>query len=239
MGRGFGYKRNIGNCIYSGVGSNRINEMAPRIVGTILTMILIVGCGTKTTSDQNEISSDTTNTNDTVESKNITSDSLIGSDDFDYSDCIRGQAASVTKKTVYPNAIFKLNSDNHTGIETVDLKNGERLVINNWGCEYFVLTFRIETERFQADTTNTIYWLDKVVILMKEIEDGIDAPLNIQGGIEAIPIHMASMDSRMYELGEEIVFKDDIIRDFVTLDRVQRVSDKRFAIEVSFATGPL
>jgi hypothetical protein len=121
----------------------------------------------------------------------------------------------------------------------VDLKNGERLIINNWGCEYFVLKFRIETERFQADTTNTIYWLDKAVILMKEIENGIDAPLNIQGGIESIRIHMASMDSRTYELGEEIVFKDDIIRDFVTLDRVQRINDKRFALEISFATGPL
>jgi hypothetical protein len=213
--------------------------MTSRIIGTILTVILIVSCGTKTTSDQNEITSDTTNTNDPTESKNVSSDSVTSSDDFDYSDCIRGQAQSVTKKTIYPNAIFKLNSDNHTGVEKVDLENGERLIINNWGCEYFVLTFRIETERFQADTTNTIYWLDKAVILMKEIEGGIDAPLNIRGGIVAIPIHVASMDSRTYELREEIVFKDDIIRDFVTLDRVQRISDKRFAVEISFATGPL
>lgn len=213
--------------------------MTTRIIGTILTIILIVGCGTKTTSDQDEITSDTIRSTDATQNKNIASDSVSVSDDFDYADCIRGQAESVTKKAIYPNATFKLNSDNHTGVETVDLKNGERLIIKNWGCEYFVLTFRIETERFQADTTNTIYWLDKAVILMKEIEDGIDAPLNIQGGIEAIPIHLASMGSRTYELGEEIVFKDDIIRDFVTLDRVQKISDKRFAVEISFATGPL
>ncbi len=202
-------------------------------------MILLVGCETKKTSGQNEITSDTTNTDDTTVNNSTASDSIKTGDDFDNSECIRGQAESVTKKTIYPNAIFKINSDNHTGIETVDLKNGERLIINNWGCEYFVLTFRIETERFQADTTNTIYWLDKAVILMREIENGIDAPLNIQGGIEAIPIHMASMDSRTYELGEAIVFKDDIIRDFVTLDRIQRINDKRFALEISFATGPL
>jgi len=202
-------------------------------------MILVVGCETKKSSGQNEINSDTTNTANTTVNSSIVSDSIKTSDDFDYSDCIRGQAESVIKMTIYPNAIFKLNSDNHTGVETVDLKNGERLIINNWGCEYFVLTFRIETERFQADTTNTIYWLDKAVILMKEIENGIDAPLNIQGGIEAISIHMASMDGRTYELGEEIVFNDDIIRDFVTLDRVQRMNDKGFALEISFATGPL
>ena len=213
--------------------------MTPRILGAILTMILIVGCGTKSTSSQNEITSVTTNTKDTTESNEIASDSLTDSDRFDYSDCVRGQAESVTKKTIYPNAIFKLNADNHTGVETVDLKNGEKLIIKNWGCEYFVLTFRIETERFQADTINTIYWLDKAVILMKEIETGIDAPLNIAGGIEAIPLHTALMDSRTYELGEEIVFKDDIIRDFVTLDRVQRLNDKRFAVEISFASGPL
>lgn len=221
------------------LAATALMKMTPRIIAKILTVILLVGCRTKETSNQNEITSDTTNTDDTTENRNFASDSIKNGDDFDSTDCIRGQAESITKKTVYPDAIFKLNSDNHTGVETVDLKNGERLIINNWGCEYFVLTFRIETERFQADTTNTIYWLDKAVILMKEIEDGIDAPLNIQGGIEAIPIHMASMDSRTYELGEEIVFKDDIIRDFVTLDRVQKMSDKRFAIEISFATGPL
>lgn len=221
------------------MAATALMKMTPRIIGTILTMILLVGCETKKTSDQNEITSDITNTDDTTVNNSIASDSIKAGDDFDNSECIRGQAESVTKKTIYPNAIFKINSDNHTGIETVDLKNGERLIINNWGCEYFVLTFRIETERFQADTTNTIYWLDKAVILMREIENGIDAPLNIQGGIEAIPIHMASMDSRTYELGEEIVFKDDIIRDFVTLDRIQRINDKRFALEISFAKGPL
>lgn len=153
--------------------------------------------------------------------------------------CIRGQAESIIKKTIYPHSTFKLNKDNHSGTETVDLENGERLIIKHWGCEYYILTFRIEMERFQADTTNTVYWLNKAAILMNEIQDGIDAPLNLQGGIEAIPIHLASIDGRNYELGEEIIFHDDVIRDFVTLDRVQKINDKRFAIEISFATGPL
>ncbi len=213
--------------------------MTAKIIGTLLTVILLISCETKKSSDQNEMTSDTIKTADLQENKSATNDSLKTGDDFNYSDCIRGQAESVTKKTVYPNAIFKLNQDNHTGTETIDLKNGDKLIINNWGCEYYVLTFRFETERFNADTTNTVYWLNKANILMTEIEKGLDAPLDIKGGIDAIPIYLSSLDSRSYDLGEEIVYDDDVIRDFVTFDRIQKLNDRRFAIEISFATGPL
>lgn len=42
-----------------------------------------------------------------------------------------------------------------------------------------------------------------------------------------------------YSLRQEIVYEDDLIRDFVTFDRIQKINDKRFAIEISYATGPL
>lgn len=206
------------------------------VIGAILTMVLLFGCESKKASVQDEIGSSKAIVEDTTQNENIAPDS--SGNDFD-SGCVRGHAESVTKKSIYPKAIFKLNPDNHTGVEIVDLENGDRLTIKNWGCEYYVLTFRIETDRFQADTTNMIYWLDKAVTLMKEIEGGIDAPLNISRGIEAISAHITSMDSRAYELGEEIVFNDDVIRDFVSLDRVQKINERRFAVEISFATGPL
>ncbi len=62
---------------------------------------------------------------------------------------------------------------------------------------------------------------------------------DIKGGIDAIPIYMSTLDSRTYNLGEEIVYDDDEIRDFVTFDRIQKLNNRRFAIEISFATGPL
>ena len=212
--------------------------MTVRSIGTLLVITLFISCGTKS-SDESVIISDTVKITDQGETKAVAPDSAKGGEDLNYSDCIRGQAAPVVKKSVYPNAVFKLYPDNHTGIETMDLKGGDKLTIKNWGCEYYVLTFRFETGRFQADTTNTVYWLGKAALLMKEIQAGIDAPLNLQDGIEAVSIQLASMDSGSYGLGEEIVFKDDMIRDFVTLDRIQRINEQRFAVEISFATGPL
>jgi hypothetical protein len=211
--------------------------MISKVVGTIFVAILLYGCKAKH-ENQTLTTTEAIDTSVAFEGE-IDVDSAKGVVGKDNSDCIRGEASSVTIKEVYPHAVFKPDVANQTGSETVELKNGERLIIKNWGCEYFVLTFRIETERFQNDTTNTVYWLGKAAILMDEIQRGIDAPLNLQGGIDAIAVHLASLDSESYIFGKEIVYNEDAIQEFVTLDRVQRINGKRFAIEVSFAKGPL
>jgi hypothetical protein len=61
--------------------------------------------------------------------------------------------------------------------------------------------------------------------------------LNISGGTAATQEFLKS--NKEYHLGQEIVSKESEIRDFVTLDRIQKLGDKRFAIEISYATGPL
>jgi hypothetical protein len=132
-----------------------------------------------------------------------------------------------------------LNPDNHHGTETVDLSNGDRLVIRNHGCEYYVLTFRFETSRFDGDSTDTIYWLGKARLMMKDIAQGINSPLDIGAGVGAISTFLASFDTPAYYLGQEIVVKDDEIRDFLTLDRIQKINNSRFAFEISYARGPL
>ncbi len=214
---------------------NRTNKMTASIAAILLAVISF-SCTTKKSSEQNEISSDSTTAADKNDNKSLTTDS-VKTESFDYSNCIRGNAESVIKKAVYPNSIFKLNSDNHTGTEVVDLGGGEKVIIRNWGCEYFVLTFRFETQRFQADTVDVKFWLEKAVILMKGIEIGLEAPLNINGGTVAVEKFLKK--NRDYSLGEEIVYNDDVIRDFVTFDRVQEIGKRRFAIEISYARGPL
>lgn len=143
----------------------------------------------------------------------------------------------IVRRSVYPGATFKVNADSLTGTEMLTLPNGDKLTIRNWGCEYYVLTFRFETNQFEADTTNMRYWLDKATVLMDGIGNGLDAPLNLEQG--TIVTKELVQAGRQYHLGEEIEYDSSEIRGFVTLDRVQRLSDKRYAVEISYALGPL
>jgi hypothetical protein len=41
------------------------------------------------------------------------------------------------------------------------------------------------------------------------------------------------------QLGEEIDFGGNDIRSFATVDRIEKIDDKKFGVTISFATGPL
>lgn len=214
-----------------------LREMTNGVLKTFAVTMLFIGCQP---NKQTELKTDPTDSiqQEAIQEKAAIPDTTTSEDkDVDYSDCIRGQADAVIKQTVYPNALFKLDQNNHTGTETVTFDNGEKLVIRNWGCEYYVLTFRFETSRFKADTTDVKYWLDKATVLMNEIQNGLDAPLNIPGGTNAILNHLR--ENKAYELREEIDYNEGFIRDFVTLDRIQKINDVMYAIEISYTTGPL
>ncbi|SHH26394.1 hypothetical protein SAMN04488109_3430 [Chryseolinea serpens] len=151
-------------------------------------------------------------------------------------DCVRGEPEPVLKKAVYPNEIFQRQPDG-TAIESTDLEHNDRLLIYHKGCEYYWLTFRFETSRFQADTTDVPYWMDKAVGFMRDIRKGLDAPIDTDNGTDAIARLLK--EKKTAELTEEIVFEEGSIRSAATLDRVQKIDDRRYAIEISFFTGPL
>jgi hypothetical protein len=212
--------------------------MRSNVLVTLFAMCAFASCSTKQLGNEKE--GDTVNVSGgATQTLHDSIDSVNAGEVWDESGCIRGQAEPVVKKSIHPDVVFRLNSDNHTGTETVNLKHGERLIIKNWGCEYYVLTFRFEQERFQGETTNTVFWLEKAAVLMSEIEGAIEAPFDIKGGVDKIRLYLASLDSTAYQLGEEIVLEDDVMRDFITLDRIERINEKKFAVEISFATGPL
>lgn len=153
-------------------------------------------------------------------------------------DCVRGQAEPIIKKTVFSNTKFILQPDSLTAIEKVTFDNGDKLTIRNWGCEYYVLTFRFETSRFQADTTAMKYWYVTAYKVMTEMKQGIDAPIDIEKGLIALNEHI-SKNVFDLKLQTEIDFGGDEIRDFVTLEQIEKLTDKKYALTISFATGPL
>ena len=156
--------------------------------------------------------------------------------------CIRGAAKPIINKSIYPKTTFVLQPDSITGIETVTFENGEKLTIKNWGCEYYVLTFRFETSRFQQDTTDLKYWFKTATRLVTEIFNGVDAPIDIKKGLNQLKNHIESdqpTNFKNLKLGDEIDFGGSQIRNFVSVDRIEKLTDKKYAVEISFATGPL
>lgn len=152
--------------------------------------------------------------------------------------CVRSIAKPIVKRSVFPKTSFRLNKDKLTGIETVNFKNGEKLIINNAGCEYYALTFRFETARFQARVSDLDFWFKKAVLLMNEIHRGIRAPIDLKKGTAALDRYISRNRSNL-KLTEEIDFGGSDIRDFVSINKLQKLRGQRFALEISFATGPL
>ena len=199
---------------------------------------VLISCATKETTEKYQPVLDSVTeepTQELISSTESTIDTTAQETTESY-DCPRGHAESVVKKAVYPQSIFKLTDDNRTGTETVTLDNDDQLIIKSWGCEYYILTFRFETARFKGDTIDINYWLAKAVILMNEIGKGIDVPIDIPGGSAAVSKLVT--EKRNYLLGEEIVYREGSVRGFVTFDRIQKINDTKFAIEISYASGP-
>jgi hypothetical protein len=156
--------------------------------------------------------------------------------------CVRGQAEPVIQKTDYPNTTFVLQPDSITAIETVTFDNGDKLVIRNWGCEYYVLTFRFETSNYQHDTTDLGFWFRAADRLMTSMLGGLDTPIDIKRGLVLLDSYILRDEKNGFknlQLGEEIDFGGNDIRSFVTVDRIEKINDKNFGVTISFATGPL
>lgn len=207
-------------------------------ISPLLFTVVLIACSKKKTAENYQAPVDSVTIQPTQEltaEAESPSDSTVAEDTESY-DCPLAEAQPVVKKSIYPQSVFKISKDGRTATETVALDRGEQLIVKRWGCEYYVLTFRFETTRFKGDTTDLMYWLDKAVTMMNEVEKGIDVPIDIPGGTAAA-LTLAK-EKRNYLLGEEIVYHEGSIRSFVTFDRVQKIDDAKFAVEISYASGP-
>lgn len=153
-------------------------------------------------------------------------------------DCTRAVPESIVKKSVYPQTTFDLSEDKRTGIETVIFPNGDRLIITNAGCDYFYLGFRLESKRFSARPTDTKYWFKRAVEFIEETENGInDEPIQMGKAVTALKSRLKK--TKKPRFGEEIDYGGDDIRTFVTVKEVQILAKGKFALEITFAVGPL
>jgi len=218
-----------------------------RLICILLTFGLI-SCNT--TSRKTEESSKSTSLADTVTTKTDikkleNSQPTKQTEENEYQgDCVRGQAEPIVNKKVYPITTFELQSDKLTAYETVTFDNKDKLIIHNWGCEYFVLTFRFETSKFQEDVKNLPFWYQKAHLLMTEIKKGLDTPFITTKELATFKTfteEKIKTNPESFKLEEEIDCDGDEseIRDFITVDKIEKLTDKKFAIEISFSIGPL
>jgi hypothetical protein len=209
--------------------------MVVRNIWTVLAVFLFTTCQTKKATEQDKvakvdsvkISGNTSENRETRDSKQTK---------FDISNCIRGQAVPILKKDKYPNSSFKINEDGLSGTETTDLSEGDKLIIINGGCEYYVLIFRFETSRFQGDTTDINYWSSKIVDLMNGISDGVDAPINLKKGTMTLSEYIKRNQIKILE---DITFEPGEIRTYLNVNRIQKIDNRRYGLEISYIVGPL
>jgi len=208
----------------------------------ILTIGLTLGMfACNSSADRQEKNVEKSETVDSVPLTN-TKTTVTTTEQEQSNDCVRVQAEPVIQKKVYPNTTFVLQPDSLTAIETVTFDNGAKLIIHNWGCEYYVLTFRFESTKFQQDTTNLEFWFKSADRLMTGMLGGLDAPIDIKRGLVLLDSYILRDEKNGYknlQLGEEIDFGGNDIRSFVTVDKIEKMTDKKFAVTISFATGPL
>ncbi len=156
--------------------------------------------------------------------------------------CIHATATPVVKKSSFPQTTFQLQSDKQTGIETIQLENEDKVIIKNWGCDYYVLTFRFETSRFQEDPANLGFWYKRAVTLLNEINKGLDTPIDVIKGTERLVVQIENDLPNGYanlQLNEELSFNDETPRSFISIDKIEKLDEKRYAVTITFAKGPL
>lgn len=157
--------------------------------------------------------------------------------------CVRSIPEPIVKKNVFPNTHFALKDIDYVGVvvplglETMQLSNGDKVIITNSGCENFTLSFQFETSRFTGKVQDTKYWLARSVELMKLIEPGLKTSLNLKQGINMLEQYTKTVANPM--IGQEIDYGDQEIRSVVQLADVKQLGNQNFTMKVIFSTGPL
>ncbi len=157
-------------------------------------------------------------------------------------ECVRPEPEPIIKKEVFPDTTFRLEKNKefpfqHLGYETVEFKNGDKLLIENVGCENFTLILHFEVAGFPDKMDDTRFWYKKSADLIAQANKGINDIYLINGGLKALNSYIKK--NKQLEFKKEIDFGGSEIKYVVSLDEVEKLKDNRVEITVSFGAGAL
>lgn len=158
-------------------------------------------------------------------------------------ECVRATPESILKKKHFVESNFTLRKNEEypfqmLGFETAKFKNGDKLIIENIGCENYTLVFRFETERFSGQISRTKYWYQAAFQLIEQTKKGIadDSGL-VKNGTKALSSYIRT--NKNPKLDEEIEFGGKEIRSVVTVRKPIKRRGNTVEIEIAFGIGPL
>lgn len=161
---------------------------------------------------------------------------LLGSSPTPDDDCVRSLPEPVLKKAVFPTAAFRFDKARREGTETARLRDGTRLSIRNWGCEFYTLTFRFEGQR-PAPPADTRAWYRQAAALLRQTAPGLQAGIH---PLQAAAALTRAADAKIAPaLNQELHYAGEEIRETVTLAQARSTGGTSYHLELTVALGPL
>ena len=151
-------------------------------------------------------------------------------------DCLKSIPQRVIDASVLPGAEFK--QVDLMGYEKIELPTGDRLLIINWGCESYNLTFRFETSRFGTDTSQVKEWYSILTQLLYVIEPAIDSPVKVQRGIDGIQEYL-KQDTLPVAYNVSLDLSNDSSYADMVFERVKILGDTAVRIDATFSVNAL
>lgn len=215
------------------------NKLMHRVIYAAILVLGAIGCNTTEDTTKTEIKEELL-VDTTVSTPSLMPEKTVISETG--TNCKHTVAQSIVKKGSYSIATFQLQADKNSGEDRIVFNNGDVLTIRNWGCDYAALTFYFETSRFQDEPTNAGFWYKRTVTLLNEVHKNLETIVDVAKGTDRLVTQIENNISDGYQnlkFDEELPFGEDAVRNFVIIQKVEKLSDKKYGIEVTFAKGPL
>jgi hypothetical protein len=151
-------------------------------------------------------------------------------------DCFISVPQQVINASVLPGVEYK--QVDLTGYEKLDLPTGDRLLIINWGCESYHLSFRFETSRFGTDTSKVKQWYSILTQLLYEVEPAINSPVKIQQGIDEIQLYL-KQDSTPVAFNVPLTLSRDSVFSDMVFEQVKVLGDTAVRLDATFTISEI